>query len=188
MSADNFNRVDAGSLGSNWTEMISGFQIVSNQASGLNLATAQFAFYNAVKPCIDQYSQFIAPDSNGIGPLVRGNGSGASAVGYFAFQRPLASGNTLLFRLDNGSPVQIADLGAVDWRGGDVTKLTVRGTTLALYRNGAFLGMVTDATYTSGFPGIFVNSTFSLEDWVGGGLATVRREHRPAPFRPGIAR
>jgi hypothetical protein len=54
---------------------------------------------------------------------------------------------------------------------GDTIKLSVEGDTLEVFVNGDSIGTTTDNTFSSGAPGIWINSTgSSLDDWEGGSL------------------
>lgn len=153
--ADAFTRAD-GAFGSNWTARAGTFAIVSNQfninASGgtngyteVNSATANF---------IDDHEAEITvhalATADYVGPAVRITASGCYCI--------RADGNSLtgrrIHRIDGTTRTQIGTVN-IGCSNGDTLKLRAVGTTITAYVNGVQVDSVTDATYSTGQPGVF---------------------------------
>jgi hypothetical protein len=181
---DNFNRADAATLGSNWTELNNGGKIVSNTARGdAGSYTYQWVLWSANTWNGDHSSQCVVGGSGGTpvwdeGPIVRAADSGG-IDGYYSMNH--SSSLRRIYRRDNGSFTLLRnDDGTVAV--GDTVKLTVTGTTLEHFRNGSSLGTTTDATYSSGSAGISMSSVDAnayVDDWEGTGEVAAGGSGKP---------
>jgi hypothetical protein len=98
------------------------------------------------------------PVANLVGPCVRANNSG-SMNGYTA--RP-NSGSIQLLRVDAGSLTVLDTFGTSINLTTDRLKIEAWGNSVRVYKNGAFVGAVSDTTYTSGRTGVAVTTTSQL--------------------------
>jgi hypothetical protein len=168
---DNFNRAD-GSLGSNWlnTLDVSGtpLAIASNAvtAQGANVV----AYWNPAVNTFsaDQHAQvtYVTANSGNFGGvLVRHDVTGHSNFYLYYENGP----NDNLYRFDSGSFTQIHGTSGGSAVAGDVVRLEVAGTTFTMKRNGTTRTTQTDATYSSGQPGLGAfQGGEKLDDWSGG--------------------
>lgn len=173
--SDTFNRATAGSLGSDWVDLVRGYGVASNAARPT--ATNQgFYVTRWATPCLtdDQYSQFTIT-SRGVlqGPscFVRG-----SATGHTNYSAQVAtSGSALVLKqFQSGSETNLASY-AVWPVSGDVVRIEVSGeASLRVYLNGALVISHTATTVLTGrYVGLssWVDSALGLQDdWYGGDL------------------
>jgi len=157
---DDFELLTPGPLATqgNWIQIhnnmevtdVSGDNIVNgNQSSNRSCVGYDVSFSN------DHYSQIVIDNltaSQGIGPAVR------ATVGSNYYAWVGRTGASQLVRVVSGSAAQLA--AGDGWSITDVIKLSVTGTTISCYKNGILDtsidtdGMVTDATISTGIPGI----------------------------------
>lgn len=168
---DNFNRAN-GSLGANWTDLLNGLVITSNLCDGASGAL-NVGYWSANSVAAYQYSQIVSAGTfigQLFGPAVRCAESdncywlAINSSANTATIRILTSGSGSAI----GSAISIATVAA-----GQTFRLEVDGTTLRSYRNGTLLDTITDATHSSGQPGIVIqaNGEFDRADnWEGGDL------------------
>lgn len=200
MATDNFNRSDGG-LGANWTGIGgngTGCEVVSNTAQLVSFGSNHFNYYDGASFDDDQSSEVVIvtgtaldADMLGPGPTTRGSDLGGSGGTYFLSAR----GNELgLHRFAAGGGLtSYIDFGGVTLADGDTVKLTSEGTLHTAYHNDVEIFDHTDATFTSGKPGIggrIENDETTLaegamDDWEGlslggGGGAEVFFENRHA--------
>lgn len=171
---DNFNRADAGSLGSSsegwsWADTVTGLDIVSNQAkgdsSGFNRARAESDLASA-----NHYAQVtMVLSGDGAGPCVRFSSSADTCYLYYC---DLASGR--IFSVVAGSLTSLGSFGNPG--NGSVLKLSANGTTLEAFDDGVSQGTVTDSaisgntrTGIEGSTSAAVLDDFSAGD-LGGGV------------------
>ena len=172
-ATDNFNRAN-GPLGSNWVDSPSftGLSIVSNAANSAS-ANWMMAYWNPSTNTFanDQHSDVSVVANNTVsfvGPVVRHQLSGVSSSGYFAFAVLQSGGQqVLLYRFDTGTFALLGAGPITAINPGDIISLVVSGSSFAGLLNGVSQITASDATYTSGQPGIaaYINS---LDNWVGG--------------------
>jgi hypothetical protein len=168
---DNFNRAN-GSLGANWTDLLNGLVITSNLCDGASGAL-NVGYWSANSVAAYQYSQIVSAGTfigQLFGPAVRCSETdncywlAVNSAANTATIRLLSSGSGSAI----GSAISIATVAA-----GQTFRLEVDGTTLRSYRNGTLLDTITDATHSSGQPGIVIqaNGEFDRADnWEGGDL------------------
>jgi hypothetical protein len=171
-ASDDFNRAN-GDPGSNWDTVTgaSRLQIVSNSVRG-NSSFTPFALAwsaSAFNFGDDQESsvEYVATGtSDQYGPAVRMD---ASAGTCYAI-RASTGGTILVERWASGTNTTIIDTG-VGLSLNDVVTLRIVGTTLTTLKNGSVIDTRTDATYSTGQPGIYgfhfgENST-RVDNWEG---------------------
>ena len=168
VATDNFNRAN-GPLGSNWiaSPSFTGLAIVSNAANAAS-ASLMAAYWNPATNTFpnDQVAQVtvVTVTSAFAGPIVR-HQAGTSSF-YLAFEN-VSSNQVQIFRSDSGTVTQIGVATVGGLANGDVLSLSVAGTTLTASVNGVAKVTATDATYSSGQPGIAANNG-SGDDWSAG--------------------
>lgn len=154
---DNFDRADSGSLGANWTEVITGFtvsgyQITSNVANPKVSGTTQIAIYTGSSFGNDQYAQSVgavSPYSWGIVVRMSSGGNG------YSLSTPDSGTPLIIGVVAGGATSHLQTITGVGVAVGDVIKLTAQGSTLRAYKNGTQVGTdQIDTTYTTGSPGI----------------------------------
>jgi len=155
--ADDFNRADSSTLGSNWTVStgLSSFQITSNAARGTSGASLDAVSTGAATFTADQEAsvKYTARGSfDFAGPAVRIASS--AATGYAVYADGVNSSDRRLVRVTGQTRTAIGTAAIVPVAG-DVVKLRVVGTTLTVYVNGSLVDTVTDSTYASGQPGMY---------------------------------
>ncbi len=169
---DNFNRANSNTIGSGWMERYtaSNYQIVSNKiklTSNDGNITAAYRLNALVSP---DYSVQATLNFSSLSPLYAGVGgrmtnstSGTSEInGYMAFAEPGFQGVYIFKRIDGGwfllevYPTQI--LVNTNY----ILRLSMNGTNLQVYWNGAQVISVTDATYTAtGYTGVVTGTANS---------------------------
>ncbi len=180
IASDNFTRANGG-LGPNWTNIDSPLQIVGNLVESNPSLSAGHSLYTAISWNPNQYSSVVlqACDvaSSYAGVVVRGDPSGENCY-VVVVSGPLGSPNTLsIYRF---SPQVLLGEVTVNANSGDIVSATIIGSVITGFINGAAVLTVTETTYTTGTPGIFIQPTSSqsgvqLDNWVGGS---------PADFTP----
>lgn len=175
MASDDFNRADATDLGANWTNQnASSMDIVSNQAK-TTADASEAAYYVGTFPD-NQYSQVTTASVGAgalMGPTVRASGVVPNNNYYVIIAFPSGAGQGIYKIVNNSSSLlQSVSFNIV---ASDVLKLTVSGSTIKAYKNGAQQGTdQSDSSHASGNPGMFNNQNAAIEaafdDWSGGGL------------------
>ena len=177
LASDNFNRADASTVGSNWTDQLAAHPagIFSNAVDVTTTGNINIEWYDAITWPDDQYSQAtvvaVAAHTWAVG--VRIPDSPNQDTGYWGGCNNNDSGNNnrRIWKDSGGSFVNLASE-AVNITAGDVVKLQVVGTTLKLFVNGDERLSVEDSTYSSGNAGfgLFTSATdvSLLDDWSGG--------------------
>lgn len=177
MPSDDFNRANANPLDGSWTTGEGGYedvQLVSNRVRSTGTGEQNVARHTDTFDD-DHYSQveFVTGDnSNRGGPMVRLQ-SGADESGYQFHARPASA--WFLYYIDDGLGFNLLDNGSHTYSLPDTLRLEVSGTTLDPKINGVSVGTTTHATVTSGYPGIYMQSTVvgnvEFDDWEGANLA-----------------
>ncbi len=167
MATDDFNRAD-GALGANWTGTGGSAPLISgNEAIG-NDGDYSAAFYSGAS-FIDNHSSQITK-SNGSsfqGPGVRMAAGAGHGTWYAYFNHGSVQVST-----DGSEGTEIASRST--FADTNTAKLSITGTTLTPYVNGTPGSTITDASLSTGDPGIVFNGTAGqADDWegldVGGG-------------------
>lgn len=167
-ATDNFNRADAGSLGSNWTDQVNGAQIVSNTARAVTAGADQRVYWNADAFNSDHYSQVDLPNvfAGAGGPTVRA-ASGANTV--YLLQVSPSGGSYVLYRVVAGGYANIGSgsgtVSPATWR------LEANGSSIVVICDGSTINTHSDATITGGAAGLYLDTTSTeLDNWEGGNL------------------
>lgn len=165
-----------GDLSANWTSLGNlGALSASTAVRDTNLL--QSSSYNTYAAAIytgrsfvpDQYAQgLLTTGIGGNGVMVRMTSDGNGYVGLCT-----TTTSCRISRSDGGTLTIIGSAFTVSSPAGQDLKLTASGSTLELFLGGASLGTRTDATYTSGYPGLRAytnNNSASMDDFKGGSL------------------
>lgn len=198
LASDNFNRADGDSLGSNWTEQVGDFDILTNRAiqntaSGNNIATWD-----------TNISSSPAGDYN-IKSIVRCDVTGGAAVvGRWTASTDYYQTHLNTVSQDLRIRKRVADvattLGTYVGGYGITTDYTIEmkmvGSTITAYEASTLRLTVTDSDLKAeGKPGLFADSDGKVYDdfLVSGNMAGLRsiftsNHLRPRVFAPGIAR
>lgn len=104
--------------------------------------------------------------------IVNGSGSGETWSGYILGFG--LNGTWTLERYDSGTPTELAGETGTTMVPGDIIRLARETNDIVGYKNGVELsfGRVTDTTYATGKPGIFLyreSTTITIDDWIGTG-------------------
>lgn len=165
---DDFNRAD-GALGSNWATPtnFNAPTIISNVVRSSTGISA--AYWSANTFTDDQYAKVTLGTTisgyHGCTVRMSGDGDGYALI-------PISTTNMRIYRLDDGVRTSIASATITTPVGLDI-ELRVSGTTLTGYIEGVQVITVTDATYTSGSPGLYTDSisaSVTLDNFEGGNL------------------
>lgn len=155
--SDNFDRAN-GALGSNWTDdsSLNALAIFSNQvranssatlcAAVVNTATATFAADHSAQ-CV--LSALGTGDWGG----VTARWDATAGNGYAVLSDGFSDGSRRILRYAAGTSTVIGTVNLTVVNG-DTVKIGVVGTTISAYVNGVLINAVTDATYSTGQPGI----------------------------------
>lgn len=166
LATDNFNRADAGTLGSNWG-MYQGMPnpqgIFSNTADLTVASNRNSGFYDGgVTWPNDQYAQakvITMPDATGTwAVVVRGEAvSGGQRTLYAAGVSQGDFGNTFtsIWKFVANVQTGLANSGVTDIGVGKIVRLEAVGTTLTCYVDGVQKVQFTDSSIASGKPGIY---------------------------------
>lgn len=104
--------------------------------------------------------------------VVRASGTGDASYSNYSFYTDGTAGawHTEVDKVMKGSWISLKSF-PVTFTTGDIMKISVVGTTITCYKNGVALGSVTDASLSSGSPGVGVyGKTVTVDDWEGGSL------------------
>lgn len=150
-----------------WTARNNSIDVVSNQFndgagtsnSYSEVATTEVDFANDHEAEITVHALGTA---DYVGPAVRVSASGCYAVRCDGAN---AAGRVIV-RMDGTTPTNIGTVRVIPVNG-DTVKLRAVGSTITVYVNGSLVDTVTDATFTTGQPGIYYhrgNSSVSRGD------------------------
>jgi hypothetical protein len=167
---DNATRAN-GAIGANWTLTNNGINISSNNFVGTTGGTNNVAFWSANSFSSSQFAQVTLTTVTGTdfpGVAVLLSGSGAATQGYNCIETTTNIYLQKIFGTTNTTLTSTASTGAA----GDILRLEAApGGALTCYKNGVSTLTATDATYTSGQPGLFLNGTGGAsKNWSGGNL------------------
>lgn len=181
---DTFTRAAANPLSGSWGSLggvssTGNLQIISSGNVGSSSTATNSMEYSTQQGSWsnDQFSQVVISTVSNSGRLAGAAVRLATGAytGYFGYyqngfncriEKRVAATQTVLFT-SAGSPCAPLTLPAT-------LKITAQGTTITLFINGTSIGSVTDASVTSGAPGIYINSTSNSDSivtsWTGGTL------------------
>lgn len=176
---DDFNRADAGTLGSNWTtqtnEVTCG--VTSNKVARTNIFNFNGNWYNAVSFTGDHYSQAVCQVNNADAGIAVRCRCQPSAQSYYAGGADANQFGTFKYRIWKnvaGTLTSLAAHGSQETAAGDVVRLEVQGTSLKLFVNSVELLSTTDSALSGGAPGLNADinptGTAVWDDWVGSDL------------------
>jgi hypothetical protein len=143
--SDNFNRPDSTTVGTNWTEVIDDWSIISNQLAP-GLTTSGVILYNLPLDTTDHYAEIAMPIAN------------TSSMGVFA-RSDLAGNNFYLLRSNGTSWNLFTNIGgtftsigsyAATLTNGDVARIQCVGSTIKAFINGVERISVTNTAITTG--------------------------------------
>lgn len=172
----------AGPLTATWTQQRTQGTLNKN-GSGVGIGTVDaldlFAYWSANTFTADQYSQAriaggLVNNKQLVQVIVRASGTGDTNYSDYSFYTDGLGGNwhTEVDKVIRGAWISLKSF-PVTFTTGDVMKISVVGTTITCYKNGVALGTVTDASLSSGSPGVGVyGNTVTVDDWEGGSLVT----------------
>lgn len=173
--SDTFDRANAGTLGADWTDAVSGMQINSNAAAGdSDAGDYDFAWWDNGAFANDQYSEGVLGPTTTLNAAIlciRCVGTSEATLDGYAMFMFDEFDVINLYRLDDGVPTQIgAWESSSTFAENDVYKVQVIGTTFRGYRNSVELSgsPTTDGTYSSGAAGVGAqDDTDSWKSWAG---------------------
>lgn len=186
IATDDFNRA---SLGANWSQIANGIggSISINSSTRATGATGNYAenaaarWVGAGTFTANQYAaakllNFDFQSANyWAGVIVRASGdTDAARDFYYAIVQMDGGGpsyTTRVGKVVNGTHTSLANVGQA-WSVNDVISLEVEGTSLRVFRNGTQItGLnATDASLSTGAPGIILSQSFYLDDFEGGNI------------------
>lgn len=175
LASDNFNRANENPIASPWIDP--GFsgaaQLLDNAFNGTNSDGGVYYDGGVTWPA-DQYSKFalktpnISESDSAGGPTCRVQTGAASAyiVG-------VGGGNMSISKIVAGSFTTLASASLVGVPANSVVEIRAVGTTISGWLDGVQIVSVTDATFSSGKPGLYKypSGTISYDDWEGGDFA-----------------
>jgi len=185
IATDDFNR---GSIGANWesTEQWDCSAVI------IDLST-RFTGSHSSAPCSsrwvgtgtftnDHYSKAAVVSWGGstnqqVGVACRMsadiNSSGTNARDHYQYtildDSGTSSKTTRLIKYINGAPTTL-DTATVAWTGGDTIEIECEGTTIRGFKNGVQQVSVTDASLSTGGPGIIADGGIYGDNWEGGSI------------------
>lgn len=181
VATDNFNRANGG-LGANWESLnsIDGgeVEISSNVIGGANTgAFAVSRWVGAGTFSDDQYSSLVFLETDfgvspyGMGVVARASGDTDTTRDYYYF---FANSNDtyVLGKVVNGTNTNLAT-GSRTWVDGERIEIECEGTTIRGMVDGVSVASVTDASLTTGKPGVLGSGDSFVatgDDWDGGDI------------------
>jgi hypothetical protein len=169
--SDNFNRADAGNLGTNWGVNNDLYSITGNRVAPEG-TTAYGTAWTAPCTTDDNFSQVTVAvvGTNSTGVFCRWSSSteGENGTGYV--WRVGGGSSAALFRFTGGGAFTEIGTGyAFTLVAGDVLKISAVGSTITGYVNGVARLVVTDSVITTGkYIGLRTASPSTQDDWYGG--------------------
>jgi hypothetical protein len=153
--SDDFNRANAGSLGTPWVIVEMTINIVSNKAAVATSGGAHVALYDQTFSN-DQWAEgdmtFSAAAYNSLGPAVR-VGPATGDPFYYAWWNIGAAALELWTRTNSSTYTQVGS-GVATPAGTYKVRVEVEGTTVRMYRDGALVLTATNTVATTGKPGL----------------------------------
>jgi len=155
---DDFNRAD-GALGSNWATVGTRSQptITSNRFAVTSAPSVRAAAVatSAATFTADHEATVTAAvlgSSDFLGPAVRVDAT--NGTGYMIYTDGTNASSRRVYRFTNAGTTNIGAVN-ISCVAGDTLTLRAEGSTITAYRNGVLVDTITDATYSTGQPGIF---------------------------------
>ena len=186
--SDTFDRANSTSLGADWTEDSGDWEIVSNNVSQATTGNSyrKLRWTGAAMDSSDYSVEVIARSSAsnyGIGPAARCAGS--SAVTYYAYL--MFGGDAAYLGEITAGGENILDTGSAITANTNYTlRLEVEGSAIRGYLNGVLDVSATDASLSSGAPGIAAygggTSVAYITTWTASDLAAAAAANMPAAF------
>lgn len=171
MATDDFNRADENPLASPWANggLADQLKLVGNEVVGASATSKNQSSYYTGTFDGAQFSQLTVTtlgSGTDLGPMVRCDPSGD---GYCFLGN---SSTEQLCKFTNGTYSIISTISMPNLVVSDVMYIEADGTTIVCKVNGSQVLSTTDASFSSGNPGIFIYPNNSaVDDWSGGNLA-----------------
>jgi hypothetical protein len=182
LANDNFTRANENPLSGGstnvWTVVPTVFplQVAGNLCEGTsNALSFNGSYYSGLSWPKDQYAQIVVStlnngSNNQAGAIVR-----CSAIDQSCYLSFLRSDGQLLMYVYNGGFQTFLATVATSFGAGSILRLQVQGTTLSAFINGILIKQVTDASISSGSPGLYTATTSAvalsqISYWEGGNL------------------
>jgi hypothetical protein len=191
--ADDFNRANAG-LGSNWEWVYTAHNISSNAVIPGGYGSDAFERYvGSFAP--DQFAEVTVTSlsaagsaQSGSGVILRcgpGNGvlgDGTIRSAYRIVVNGRATGNLNIGKFVAGTFTELLST-TITFVNGDRLRAEIRGSTITVFANGLQVAQTTDASLTSGNPGIGYSSTATgqiVDDFAGGSATVIYVDIQPS--------
>lgn len=197
VATDNFNRAD-GALGANWTTAYNGgYIILSNEARSNGSSNDACSAYTGATFNDNQYAEATVSSVNAshyyaLGVATRCNQSGVWR--NYLYIGLYDNNERYLARCSNGSPTALQHYTGSGIALNDLMHLDSEGTLHSPFLNGSAdtsLGTSTDATYSSGVPGLHCyngSTTSRMDNWVGGNITSGAATFSPRLALLGVGR
>jgi hypothetical protein len=163
LAQDTFNRANASLSGatmsdgvSTWTIYDGSWNVVSNLGESSDTTGATKIIYSTTVTVTDgDVSAVVNTGQQGVVNRWSATG-GIEGTGYLAYA-DIAGNSLTLFRLNGGSATSLASVSGVV----STDRIGVRcnGTSIGLLKNGSVVASATDATYASGYGGLYAYAT-----------------------------
>lgn len=165
----------------NWTNQDIGVAIKTNAVASASGGSYGFSYWSADVFNNDQYAFCTNVGGQNGGPVVRASGTNNC---YFLDENDSGGSNTYLFKRVAGGYTVVQTFG-LTFAGGDVGKISVSGTTIKCFKNGAQIGTdSSDSSLASGSAGIMslTSPTLPAQDtWEGGNVGAAAAQ---VPYQP----
>lgn len=165
---DLFNRANSGTLGANWTDVVAGFGVVSNQASAsIGSPNVAYVSYGTTPTsnCRMTVTLAITPTTNtSINFQLRDDGSGGGAYSLYLVGTAL--------RIENENSGAILSSNTTSFTVGDKIGFEANGNILTIYKNGVSVLTATDSNFSTaapvliGYQSLSGTQTFSFGNFV----------------------
>lgn len=166
--SDNFNRADGG-LGANYTDLIAGMAISSNQVAGA--AGDAATYYNGGTPAANCWAQITFVTKTALG----GNlGLRLNAGTFDTYFFSALTGSASISRQDAGVPTVLGSTFTTPSNGA-VVRVEMRGATISVYYDDVLQTTRTDGTYSAPGRTFFScnGSAHRYDDFATGSLPTI---------------
>lgn len=177
--SDSFTRANENPLsgGGNWSvpSGSTALQIVSNKVEAIVTSTVCLEYWSARTWESSQYSTATVGTLSGAGgtaDIYTGVRLQSGAESGYILQISTLNSSAAIIKLTAGAAVTLTSIEGLTINSGDTFTLQVVGAALSAYHNGQSLLTTSDATYSSGSPGIGIDTTVlanaTLSAWSGG--------------------
>lgn len=182
LASDNFDRADAGTLGSNWTDDNAGFAIVSNKASG---ATGDQAYWSGTfNPASADYDVTVTLHHTGTVSELAFFGRRTGSTTFYWVAMNTFMQTVKLYKRVSGTDTELGSYTGGYSTGNTYTfRLNMVGSTLKVFEGATERISVSNSDITAtGTPGILASVINGTSDWdnflvegteAGGVVATV---------------